>query len=283
MKKISFKGLWILGLLAFACQSENKEPAAPAAEAPKPPPVKEAKSKTCRLKSMTSFKRGMKRDSVPQKVISTNTYDDKGKLIKSENDQKGPRNPGPAIYTYDDKGRLISCEHPISESNKKGIKATYVYDEQGRVKEINANTGIMPRQFEYNDKGQIVTQTTLFSAAPGGTPKPYNIATFEYDAKGAPVKVINKNTKGKVLVTWELKYEDKKNPFVGAGFGNIDELFIGYPVGNYKFFAVEKKMIGKGMKPSQLTYTYNEWGYPVTMTDASKGEHGITTLAYDCS
>ena len=192
--------------------------------------------------------------------------------------EKGSEIKETATYTYDDKGRLLTSEIPKGTANQnKGIKATYVYGDDGRLMKIVGAGILSTRTFEYDEKGRISKQINYFGA------KPMNTSVFEYDAAGAPIAMKMLGRNGKLQMGFELTYDDKINPLVGTVFANATSLFLGHPLGNYSHNIVSRKRLGAkagaAAKPNVLAYTYNDSGYPLTITEAGKDP---ATMTYDC-
>ena len=109
-------------------------------------------------------------------------------MIKTLGTEEGSDVQENAHFNYDEKGRLLSAEVAKSKANQnRGLKATYVYD--GKLLKIKGEGALSDRAFEYNEKGQIVKEITFFRA------KPFRNSTFEYDEKGAPIKVTMSSAK----------------------------------------------------------------------------------------
>jgi YD repeat-containing protein len=170
-------------------------------------------------------------------------------------------------------------------------KGTYVYEE-GRLVEITGEGSVTTRKFEYNEEGQIVKQNTIM-----GT-RIYMTHVYEYNEAELPVKVSMMDGSGNVTEENELKYDDKRNPFVGtSGLANTMELMLGYPIGNAANNVVEIKKIykkktsykinGEYKMPgdeelSKVVYEYNEDDYPISISRAKNSSESKMKLEYDC-
>ena len=62
--------------------------------------------------------------------------------------------------------------------------AAYVYDDDNKLLSINGEKGLNSRKFEYNEKGQLIKQVTMFGD------KINMVHTYEYDADNQPTKVL---------------------------------------------------------------------------------------------
>ncbi|MBL4861915.1 MAG: hypothetical protein JKY09_02715 [Crocinitomicaceae bacterium] len=208
----------------------------------------------------------------------------KGKLSTVKTDIEGKESQT-MVYNFNKSGNLQSF---LSGSTI----ANYVYNGKDQLISIDEERGLSTRTFEYNDEGQISRQVTVF----GG--KPYTTHIYEYDADGQPIKVTILDKSYEETEVNEITYDDKSNPFKNkGGMVNSMELVLGYPVGNqdHNVITIKKtykkktayQVNGKYMNPgdvvvNQISYEYNENGYPTSMHRKRGNKERELVIAYTC-
>lgn len=286
--------LWATVLLTagilFACQSETKTEAPSAAastatstDAPagKPAPAKTS-GKTCQVKTMTmTMTRSMGGKAVNKTNAMDLAYGTNGKLATITPGEGSPTKDVMS-FSYDSTGRITACEIPKSPDNQnKGAKAEYVYSSDGKLTEIKGSGMLTSRKFGHDDKGRITKQETFFNG------QAFSTTTYEYNAAGAPVKAVILDRKGLPRTTFELSYDDKVNPLVDTCLLNMNDMMLGYPVGNHPHNVVARK-VTQAQAPDKaeervIKAEYNAAGYPTSMADgAPNGNSSHLALTYDC-
>lgn len=170
--------------------------------------------------------------------------------------------------------------------------AGYVYDDNNKILSINGEKGLTTRRFEYNKKGQLVKQITIFGDEVN------IIHVYAYDSYNQPIKVLIYDKYNELIEENVLRYDDKINPFKNKGAViNNTELLLGFPVGNHDHNIVEitrtymknttYKIRGALRKQGERQvernyYQYDERGYPLQISRMKNGEKAIMTLTYDC-
>ena len=186
-------------------------------------------------------------------------------------------------YSYNKTGKLnnFSTKHSKYSSLYKNGLITNIKEEG----EWEKNT-----EFTYNDENRIATQSHVFRG------KTLRTFEYKYNENGAPVKVISINVKGVKTEEITLEYDDKHNPFVNKGhLVNMTELMLGYPVGNYrhnvtkltkKYLVTSSHTInGKPRQAGDIdvteySYSYNEHGFPTSITTKFQDRKATMTLSY---
>lgn len=172
---------------------------------------------------------------------------------------------------------VVNADGQLQEFVFDNNKASYQYNESGLLTEIVGDGNLNSRVFEYDDQNRMVKQITLF----GG--KPYTTHQYEYK-EDVPVKV-DVMMKDKLYESYELEYDNKHNPFLNKGiFVNSTEMIYGYAVGNYNHNVVRVITTNnKGESDTkEVTYEYNENGYPIKATRKQGDKEMSTTLDFDC-
>jgi hypothetical protein len=170
--------------------------------------------------------------------------------------------------------------------------AAYVYDDDNKLLSINGEKGLNSRKFEYNEKGQLIKQVTMFGD------KINMVHTYEYDADNQPTKVLIYDKYDELIEENAIRYDDKINPFKNKGAViNNTELLLGFPVGNHDHNVVEIKRTymtnttykirgafrKKGDRQVDRNYyKYDKSGYPFQVGRMKMGKQSIMTLNYDC-
>lgn len=210
-------------------------------------------------------------------------YKINGALYSIETSDVGNEQKQVTNFEYNKRDKLLS--YSVNQS-----KAFYNYHIDGRLLNIDADGNIPSLEFEYNGKDQIITQKTVYSG------KVYSSKTYEYSPAGVPVAVKVFNQMGKIVEEYEIKYDNKVNPFVEKGaIANPFEQLFGYPVGNYKHNVIGYTKIfhektsfqikGEYKKPgdklkAELQFEYNEYDYPISIKENEQKEPYL--LEYEC-
>ena len=275
MKKQFLLSLLAGYLFSIATACSNTSPSSESGSLPGTPattsdPVEKAQSCTLQSSSMGS---GTFR--------TESAYSYEGQNLKQIISKRGEKT-FTTLFTYDPQGRLDSVRSLPGESFFR-----YVYAPDGKLQEINAGGSYMPRQFSYNDKGQIVKQQTLFNN------KVYTTMEYQYNKAGLPVEVKVSDRDGQAEYSVKFSYDDKLNPALHtSAIFNVFEMFYGYPVGNAANNVVEAvttwhrktawttngKHMEAGMENKLVhSYTYNEQGYPITARQKDEGAGWVYT------
>lgn len=269
----------ISGVFLFSCQNatDNNVETNDSTNVVNDEPVEVIK-KTCSL-SKFSFDYGGNKNEI--KFI----YNEEGKIVSSEMKWGESEEVRSAAYVYNEDGSL-------AEVGTDGSKIKYIYDEKGKLVTLEGEGSLSTRTLEYNDAGQIIKQNIML----GG--KVFSSFIYEYDENGAPVKASLYDNKGEEAEVYEISYDDKINPFAGmAAFGNVSEMLMGYPVGNYihnvngitktyvkkTAYMINDEYKNAGDKDvDKITFEYNESDYPISILKEQNGKQASTLLEYDC-
>jgi YD repeat-containing protein len=222
----------------------------------------EPEMKSCQLKSY-SFQLGDKSRTLHFKYDGVN-------LKSLEMTEAGKDETQAMSYTYDESGKLNSFELDKS-------KATYIYDANGLLTEIQGEGSLNTRTFEYDEEGRMIKQVTMF----GG--KPYTTHLYSYE-NNAPSKV-ELMMKGELYETYALLFDDKKNPLMHKGiFANSAEMMLGYAVANFQHNVVSITTTNKKGEEDkrELTYDYDDNGYPTSEKRKRGDQEIVTVYEYDC-
>lgn len=182
---------------------------------------------------------------------------------------------GSVVYfTYDTQGNL----KPSGSSNP-----TYTYDANNQLVEhkyVDGGTAEYTRTltFAYNTSGQLISQTTdeTWNDAP---PNHY---IFYYQYPDTATNNFSSIDYGGGSITY-FEYDSKQNPLkrlgvVGWFFNPIQEY---YPVYFTDSNIVNVRSTGpNGEQTLTYTYTYNEFGYPISMF--RYGNQLYRTYTYKC-
>jgi hypothetical protein len=275
MKSTSFLSFVTGSLLLIASACSDNKPSE-GSSVPKTPATTSApaeKAKSCTLQSSSISSGTFKTES---------TYSYQGENLKQILSKRGEKT-FTTLFAYDPQGRLDSVRSVPGESFLK-----YIYAPDGKLQEIKAGGSFMPRHFSYNDKGQMVTQQTLFNN------KVYTSMEYTYDGANKPVALKVSDKDGQAEYSVEFKYDDKSNSALHTSvMFNALEMFYGYPVGNgannvveavttyhkKTAYTINGKHMDAGMENKLVrSYTYNQHGYPLT----AQGNAQVESYVYNC-
>lgn len=168
-------------------------------------------------------------------------------------------------FEYNESNQLIKL---TSHFGGRVSLLNYHYEE-GELKQIDGD-GYLPRVFEYNEKGQIVSETRKM---PKGED---HLIQYTYE-NGLPIESTESNIAGEVTKINRFKYDKNPNPVKNLSISlNSMEMIFGYAIGNalHNVIAVEttyhlpgkweKKNAGD-VENKEYPYEYNEHGFPIAM------------------
>ncbi len=139
--------------------------------------------------------RSMIYDKEQGEIISLNTYDSKGKILKKE---VASIDPPTYSYIYEPFGKIIEC------------KVTQKYpaiDNDGNSTGKAVNVYTYRITYSYNSKGQLQTERT-YNARQENKPLESYI-NFTYDSKGMVSKITRHNSEGTLWYIKDFKYDTK--------------------------------------------------------------------------
>jgi hypothetical protein len=296
MKLRLFELAIVVSLLVLGCESNKKVPSTdalvsaggsvePFAQVDSPPPATEDGNKvagTCRL---VSFAFPMETGPPGKRVVIKKTmvfeYEANGQVVTATTGVEGEIEKEGTVYQYDGKGRLAQVEIAKAASNRfQGVKAVYEYGPEGRLQKIVGSGALATRSFAYGADGRILHQTTEFG------PQGAGVFGYSYDGKGAPNAVNVMGPDGKIMTNFTFEYDTKHNPFADKGLASISGLLFGHPVGAYKHNIIRhetRNPEGSGqVQVRKMAYTYNELGYPLTLTQNQGGADRVSRFRYQC-
>jgi len=198
--------------------------------------------------------------SIDNKVRVIDFKYESGKLVSSHIAMKdGSKTFGSSFYTYNTYGNI-----DLVSNTSMGTMEFY-HNDENKMTSIQTKFGFI--KFELDEKGQIISETN-----------PMGKRTYEYNSEGLPVKATIYDYKGKVYTINEYFYDDKPNFMIKVFAGNSLQLLHGIPVAHAKHnvikiietyqqnlkYSVNGRKWKKGEADTQeITYTYNDDGYPV--------------------
>ena len=217
------------------------------------------------------------------KWVSTNIYDDNGRLTKTICGLA--TEPGPeTLYAYDEAGRLLSIAQVSKEG---GSKTDFHYDEQGR------KTAVQHFDPETFKRGRAIVGGSLWDAAVevgAWVPVGGNITTI-YDGNDQPTEAQIRDREGRLVSRFVRTYD---------GNGRIleDEQILENPAllfdakraaqGQPQLNAAQLEAMNRVMKPmlggrsgTGITYTYDAQGRVTEKRDRNAGFDTVTTISYN--
>lgn len=243
---------------------------------------KDDKSKTCLVQNVIETRAGS------QTVSSTITYDSNNKITQIRRAYL-PESPNSlvktATYVYDDKGRITEIDH---QSSFGGNIDAY--------RDIEA--------FEYNDLGQVVTKVVYFKH--GNNPKteaqrleytytgPQELKlskwyfagelqlTREYTYSNGLMTSAKDTYKDQQTTEMVIRYDDKKNPYSTSPSLLAIKLDLGYPH-QHNIVNLSGKSSSGTTHGYNMNYTYSDNGYPVTAQEVLSQQTAGSSYEYSYS
>jgi hypothetical protein len=176
-----------------------------------------------------------------------------------------------AKYSYDNLGRMITIERDYRNATDTRTDIIYNDDLVTEIKYQNATSG----KYTYNASKQLIEmqQYVVVCIETNCHSGPSITKAYEYE------NINSKNPKTARVGTggWtEISYDDKKGIWNQLSYEDI------YPYFNNPTKLVNKDSAGKITGTTNITYDYNQKGYPTKMTITDDEATVECTLTYNC-